>query len=367
MTKLPSIHTVDMWQSLKEEKRPIVIYGMGNGADKLIARLDSLGISYADIFASDGFVRGHTFHGIRVKSFSEIKSEYPDFVILLSFASRLDDVIEMISLLAKEHDLYIPDMPVSEESVYFNSAFYKDHFDEIKKAYDTLCDDISKKVFSSVIRYKLSGRINDLLEFTQTKGELYSLISAHAPKKYCDVGAYNGDTLKEAFLYLPTVKRAVCIEPDRKTFKRLLKTAEKLTSISVDCINAAAWSYSGDGVFMSSGNRNSSVLSSSTVSYEHREQDVALVSVDSLGESFDYVKYDVEGAEREALEGTHSLISDHRPILLVSLYHRSRDIFDLINMLSEKYEGYKFYLRRLKCLPAWEIDLIMIPTLEKED
>ena len=86
----------DMWDMLKEEKRPIVIYGMGNGADKLISRFQLLGIKYADIFASDGFVRGHSFHGTRVKSFTEITETYKDFVIALSFASRQPDVLDML-------------------------------------------------------------------------------------------------------------------------------------------------------------------------------------------------------------------------------------------------------------------------------
>ena len=33
---------------------------------------------------------------------------------------------------------------------------------------------------------------------------------------------------------------------------------------------------------------------------------------------------------------------------------------ELLGELAEKYPFYKMYLRRLKCLPAWEIDLILI-------
>ena len=62
----------DMWDTLASETRPIVVYGMGNGADKLIERFDKYGIKISDIFASDGFVRGHFFRGFRVMSFSEI-------------------------------------------------------------------------------------------------------------------------------------------------------------------------------------------------------------------------------------------------------------------------------------------------------
>ena len=30
-----------VWQVLREEKRPIVLYGMGDGADKILARFDA--------------------------------------------------------------------------------------------------------------------------------------------------------------------------------------------------------------------------------------------------------------------------------------------------------------------------------------
>ena len=51
----------DMWQALKNESRPIVVYGMGNGADKLFERLEKFNITPSAVFASDGFVRGHSY------------------------------------------------------------------------------------------------------------------------------------------------------------------------------------------------------------------------------------------------------------------------------------------------------------------
>ena len=41
----------DVWDALSFEKRPIVVYGMGNGADKLIRRYEKYGIKISDIFA----------------------------------------------------------------------------------------------------------------------------------------------------------------------------------------------------------------------------------------------------------------------------------------------------------------------------
>ena len=47
----------DMWETLAAAEKPIVMYGMGNGADKILAECERRGIEVQDFFASDGFVR----------------------------------------------------------------------------------------------------------------------------------------------------------------------------------------------------------------------------------------------------------------------------------------------------------------------
>lgn len=352
--------TEDMWDFISRSQKPVVIYGMGNGADKLIARLSRYGVEPSDFFASDGFVRGHSFHGKRVKSFSEIKEEYSDFIILLSFASSRPEVLSMLEGIDKEYTMLVPDMPVAGEDEYFDREFYNQNYDDIVKAYEALADADSKNCFAAVVNYKLSGRAEYLFSTFSEKEELYSLISEREVRSYLDAGAYNGDTLKEAAEFFGNLKKAYAIEADSKNYKRLLRTVESLPQIDVITINAAIWDVVGEGSFITSGNRNSSV--SSTASHEHRDLPVKLVTVDSLVISeLDYIKYDVEGAEYEALVGSYETVNRLKPTLLVSLYHRSRDIFYLINYLKEKHSGYRFYLRRLMCLPAWELDLIMHP------
>ncbi len=327
---------------------------MGNGADKLFDRLSSLGVTVADVFASDGFVRGHAFRGIRVKSFSEIKSTYGDFVILLSFASNRPEVIDMISALDKEQELYIPDMPVAGIDEYFDRDFYNGNYESIKKAYAALDDEASRACFSSVIRFKLTGRLEFLERCYSDKAELYSLLGD--PASIIDAGAYNGDTIREAKDYFPSFRRAVAIEPDRKNFKRLMKYLEGQEELDILPVQAAAWREDGEGQFSVSGNRNSTATA--TASFKHTDESVKLISIDSLGFAPDYIKYDVEGGELEALEGSGRTVTLHRPTLLVSLYHRSRDIFFLINYVKDNYPFYRLKLRRLRCFPAWEIDLI---------
>ena len=347
----------DIWQMLKRETRPIVVYGMGNGADKLFSRLEKYGVTPAAVFASDGFVRGHSYRGMRVLSFSEVREAFSDFVILLSFATRLPEVMENLKKIDAEYDMYAPDMPIADEGEYFDSSFYNANYESIVKAYNHLADDESKNAFAAIIRYKLSGRIEYLLNCYSEKQEMYSLLPTDSIAEIADVGAYNGDTLREAIEFFPSLRSAVAVEPDPKTYKRLKKFVASHPELPTEAIWAAATDTVGEGVLLASGNRNSTV--SATASHEHSERSVPLVTIDSLNRRFDYIKYDVEGEELSALVGTHNTISFCHPAMLVSLYHRSRDIFSLVNYLAEKYPFYELRIRRLLCLPAWEINLLL--------
>ena len=107
----------DLWNKLKTEAdkgRPVLLYGMGNGADKILTVCEAYGIPVADFFASDGFVRGHSFHGKVVLSFAEAQEKHgkENMIVLLSFASSRPEVLETIQRVADTCETYIPDVPV---------------------------------------------------------------------------------------------------------------------------------------------------------------------------------------------------------------------------------------------------------------
>ena len=176
----------DTWDVLSREERPVLVYGMGNGADKLLNRFEKYGIAVADFFASDGFVRGHSFHGKRVKSYSEVSAEYPDFVIAVSFASSRPEVLELITARDAERDTFIPDMPVVGEDEYFDRDFYNSNYRQIVRAYDSLADEDSKNCFAAVVNYKLTGKLSYLEGAWSTKDELYSLLPCEKIKRVVD-------------------------------------------------------------------------------------------------------------------------------------------------------------------------------------
>ena len=70
----------DLWEYLSDVRRPIALYGTGDGADKIISVLERYGLKdlIAAVFASDGFVRDRMFHGFKVISYSECCKKFGD-------------------------------------------------------------------------------------------------------------------------------------------------------------------------------------------------------------------------------------------------------------------------------------------------
>ena len=352
----------DLWHYLAECDRPVVMYGMGNGADKIIAVCEKYGVQISDFFASDGFVRGHSFHGKTVISYSAMKEKYAGQspIVLLSFASSLPDVIELFKKVASECEMYAPDVPVFGETL-FTIEFFNENRARFDAIYSLLADEESKRIYKNVISYKLSGNVSYLFDSESDKDSVYNeLLDCKIIKSYLDLGAYNGDTIREMLFYNPQLESAIALEPDARNFRKLNEYAQNVDNCEIKCINAGAWCDNTTLLFDASGNRNAGIVSKGNIVTKIKE--INVVSVDSVlnGASVDYIKYDVEGSEKEALLGSAQTIRAHAPKLLISLYHRSEDMFALPELINELNPDYSLYLRRFPYIPAWDLNLYAI-------
>lgn len=349
----------DLWQTLRSAEKPILLYGMGNGADKILAVFAKYGIKADDVFASDEFVRGQMFHGRRVLKYAEAVEIYGDFIIIVAFGSRRADVLKRIYELEGRHELYIPDVPVAGGEL-FDLEYYFRHQDELAQVESLLSDELSRRTLRDIINYRLTGELKYLFGHTQNPDDVYAgILSAAEYTTVADLGAYNGDSLDELARYAARLKYAVALEPDSRTFRKLKRFAES-QPYKIDAYNAAAWDHNCELTFTSGANRNSTLITSDALKAGAKTVKVDALALDSLGLSeCDYIKYDVEGAEYQALAGSRETIARCRPELLVSLYHRSEDIFKLPLTVWEM--GYRhLYLRRYEAIPAWELNLLAV-------
>ncbi len=341
------------WQLLKEETRPVYVYGMGNGAEKIMAVFEEYGITVKGFFASDEFVRGHSFLGYKVKKYSEVCAEEEDFVIVLAFAAGYDSLIEKIEGMAKEHTLYAPDVPI-EGGGLFTYEYCLEHAAEIEEVFESLADDLSRRVFADVINFRISGKISYLMGITTPKEEVYTdIIRPDGNEVYVDLGAYNGDTIAELLEHTGgKYGKIYALEPDRRNFKKLTLSTEGMENVEI--FNCAVWERDTELMFADRSGRQSAV---STAGKPKEAR-----SVDSIlaGDRADIIKMDVEGAEDEALNGAENTIRTFRPKLMISLYHRNRDIFYLPLKIKKLDPEYRLYIRHQPYIPAWETNLYAI-------
>ncbi len=369
-----------MWEELAKKDKPLVLYGTGNAAEKIMKELDTRNIRVSGIFASDGFVRDRYFHGFRVLSYAAAKEQFGDMTVLLCFGSHLPEVMENIKRIAAEQDFYAPDLPVAGEGL-FDRAYYEAHRAELAWVRERLADEQSRFVFDKVIEYKLSGRIQPLLDCQTPEPANWqvcirgTVLSMHAPKgtvlTFLDLGAYTGDTV-ELFLETLGALRAelelgdlsalgqphiIAVEPEARNFRKLQEYKDNSLSDSPNCsmelINAAAGDHNGTVAFTHGAGRGGA-------EGKGKVRQVELVTVDSLlaGRSADFIKMDLEGAETEAIRGAQATIKKHRPSMLVAAYHRTEDLFAIPHQILQICPDYKLYLRKDACLPAWGVNYI---------
>ena len=186
----------DLWSYLKNCEKPIVLYGTGNGADKVIDRLNADGTKISGIFASDGFKKGKIFRGFTVSSYSELAERYPEMVVVMCFGSSRSEVIDNVKRLMQKHTVFVADVPVYGNTV-FDLAFARQNAKKIRATYSLLSDEPSKKVFENTVLFKITGNPNYLFEIESPRSEVFSLLNLKNNESFLDLGAYNGDTVIE--------------------------------------------------------------------------------------------------------------------------------------------------------------------------
>ena len=342
--------------TLRETKLPIFIYGMGDGCLKLLSILNQHSIPCAGIFASDEFVRDKVFEGHGIHRLSEIEDSVPEFIILLAFGAGYPQLMDKIDSIARRHRLIIPDMPVVGDGL-FTKEYMLEHFDELDKVYSLLADDISRRTYLNIIEYKITGELAALKASQTEPEETYRILKLGKEEIYADLGAYIGDTVAQFLAHTGgSFKKIIAMEPNPRNFRKLSQSVEGLENVGL--VNAAAGAEDGSITMRKGGGRMIRQASDGKViEIPQLRLDTVLGGTDC---GCTYIKYDVEGAEAEALKGSVGTILRFQPKLNVSIYHRTEDIFALPLYINSLLPEKKMYIRRAPCYPAWEISAIVV-------
>lgn len=180
-----------------------------------------------------------------------------------------------------------------------------------------------------------------------TEGAIYFDLEQTNPQVACeffvDAGCFDGFTTKEFFRWCENKGYAYCFEPDSKNVGTVLRTLSDETD-RYELIKKALWSQT---TILSMDARGDFATSVTLPNESDRLSRVEAAALDDLlgDKKITFIKMDIEGAEIEALRGAQKIITEQKPKLAISIYHKPEDILTIPQLILEYNSNYKFYLR----------------------
>ncbi len=172
------------------------------------------------------------------------------------------------------------------------------------------------------------GRELDLLMLEQAGGDIYEqrAVTVQDGDTVIDVGAHLGTFTRIALQH--GARQVIAVEPDPVNAACLARSfASEIANGRVQLVTAAAWHSEGSLTFeVGSASQTGHVAASPN----GRGISVRAVTLDTMVEELkldrvDFIKMDIEGAERHALAGARRLLAAHKPRLAICIYHAPDD------------------------------------------
>ena len=254
--------------------------------------------------------------GFEVKSFTETLKEFP----------------EIFSIFRKKRFLW---------------------FDETKSLLDQKLDKVaillkdskSLEIFNKIVEFRKSFNMEYYPYPNSKLSEQYfpkdvPIIPKTDELRFIDCGAFTGDTIELLHNNVKDKKSIVIsFEPDPNNLNTLHKNINNFSNIDTVLIPMGVYSETKILKFSQSG--SGSAISKDGSLF------VPVTTLDETVHSFkpNYIKMDVEGAEKEALFGAKNIIRDFTPNLAISLYHKPEDLWELPLLIHKLNPNYDFYIR----------------------
>ena len=192
------------------------------------------------------------------------------------------------------------------------------------------------------------GRELDLLMLEQAAGDIYEQkgVSVRKGDVVIDVGAHLGTFTRIALLR--GARQVIAVEPDPVNSACFARTfAAEIKEGRVRLMVAAAWHSPGSLTFEPGGASQTGHVGGAQST---RSVAVRAVTLDEMAgelrlDRVDFIKMDIEGAERHALAGARHLLAVNKPRLAICIYHAADDPEVVPRLVQETNPTYQTFTR----------------------
>lgn len=328
----------DKIQKYKNEwgDKPVILYGAGTLSGFVMEHLknhDVMISGFADTFRSGV----HKTTGLPIISAQELKENYSDAVVIVTSELHGKSIRKTLK------EIEYPGMIYSfEELLSFYTIPYEEfvpHIEGYEWIYNYYTDEVSKKIVIDSIKTRILGT-----QMTPSSNAQYfepDICPLSDQEVFVDGGCFIGDTAEE-FIRQTNGKynHIYGFEPDRGNIQKAIANLSSYPNIDIMC--GGLWHVTNTVKFVSGQFGNSRIT-------EEGDEIVKTYGLDNFFADKEitptFIKMDIEGAERTALDGTASILKELRPKLAICVYHNIQDMYDIPRRILYHNPEYKLALR----------------------
>ena len=330
------------------------IYGTGKFASRIKDILEKENVEVLAFLELNKEIS--TFEQLPVINSSHFEKLDKIFPVIVGLGNPQADIQIVITSLKESHLQAIN--PIQFAISAFNSrhkfenywltgdlSIYEKNNYQIELARSILNDEKSKEIFDKILTYRKNGRTENL---PQKFDADVQYLAPDLPwgnflqqgVRVLDCGAFDGDTFENFQKHKVKIDYWNFVEPDSRNFAKIKEKFEH-------ALNNVVYTHAGVS------NRNGfigfdSLLSSNGSKFSINTKEVVrTIRIDQLPDanSYNFLKFDIEGEELNALKGAEITLKNNKPCLAISTYHQPSHHWEILNYLSSFKDQYSFFLR----------------------
>jgi len=334
----------------------IILFGAGSLGRRALRDLRKLGIEPVAFIDETPEKQGAVLDGVRIYPVSRVASLSDRAAVVVTIVNpklpflrakdRLRQFTKAPAFSYVELSWKFPDRITTYYQFDLPERIL-DKAGDIRRALDVLTDNESRDAFATQLFFRLHLDYDALPP--PGNGEVLGadvLPTLTPGTTFVDCGAYDGDSIHD-FLKRGGGKfsRIVAFEPDPANFAKLQAYVGRLEpriASRISLHRAAVGARRGGASFSATGDMGAAMADAG-------ESRVEVVTLDETVEddSNILVKFDIEGAELDALHGARGLIGRCKPTLALAAYHRPGDLWELPLFLRGVTIEHNLYVRAL--------------------
>lgn len=229
--------------------------------------------------------------------------------------------------------------------------------------YDRLADDISQKIFTKLIQFRLIPSMQLLQSAYDGINHQYfdkSIVSCDENEVFVDCGGFVGDTTEDYIQQYGAYKKIYVYEPSADNIETCRKNLEKYSDVVVKRCGVGE-----KNTWMA---MDTSKSSSSFLNADQGKEAVEIISLDEdIPEKVTFIKMDIEGFEIPALIGAKNHIKNDSPKLAICTYHILSDMWEIPKLIDAINPNYQFYIRHYCETQNHKTVLYAIPPCPKKE